>query len=40
MLVEKMAEVSDLAVRFDLIRAAALPERESVKLLAAVMESA
>lgn len=39
-LVEKMAEVSDLAVRFDLIRAAALPEKESVKLLTAVMESA
>jgi transcriptional regulator with XRE-family HTH domain len=38
-LVEKSAEVEALAVRFDLIRAAALPEAESLKLIAAVMGS-
>jgi transcriptional regulator with XRE-family HTH domain len=37
--VQKPHQVSALAVRFDLVRAAALPERESLTLIAAVMES-
>ncbi|GAA2106980.1 helix-turn-helix domain-containing protein [Actinomadura alba] len=40
LLIRKADEVAALAVRFDLIRAAALPERDSLKLIAAVMESA
>jgi hypothetical protein len=40
LLIRKADEVEALAVRFDLIRAAALPERESLKLITAVMESA
>jgi transcriptional regulator with XRE-family HTH domain len=38
LLVEKSEQVSALAVRFDLIRAAALPEMESLELITAVME--
>lgn len=37
LLIRKADEVAALAVRFDLIRAAALSERESLKLIAAVM---
>jgi transcriptional regulator with XRE-family HTH domain len=37
-LVEKTDQVAALAVRFDLIRAAALPETESLELIAAVVE--
>ncbi|MDN3359524.1 helix-turn-helix transcriptional regulator [Actinomadura sp. DC4] len=38
-LIQKPSEVEEMVVRFDLIRAAALPEIESLKLIAAVMES-
>ncbi|GAB2812731.1 helix-turn-helix transcriptional regulator [Actinoallomurus bryophytorum] len=38
-LVEKVDRVLALEVRYDLIRAAALPESESLKLLASVMEA-
>jgi transcriptional regulator with XRE-family HTH domain len=37
--VQKPDQVSALAVRFDLVRAAALSERESLALIAAVMEN-
>jgi transcriptional regulator with XRE-family HTH domain len=38
-LVEETAKVEDYAVRFDLIRASALPQQESMALLKAILES-
>jgi transcriptional regulator with XRE-family HTH domain len=38
-LIEEAAKVDDCAVRFDLIRASALPQQESLELLEAILEN-